>query len=122
VYASIAGVRAEPPLFVRSPAEEPSEATLASRAGDPHDDLPTPIGAELRAHWTVARSRFRDGQRYLAGRPVEPEWLGRCLREGLQPWRAAAAMELHLASAGRPSFPVLAPGPIQAALLAGREA
>lgn len=120
VYATITGVKVEPPLFVRSPTEDLSEALIAPHVGDPHGDLPTPIGGELRAHWAVARAHFHDGQRYLGGRPLEPTWLRQCLREGLQPWRRAAAIELHRASARGRLFPVLAPGPIQAALLRTR--
>jgi hypothetical protein len=118
VYATITGVKIEPPLFVRSPTPEPRESHIALHIGDPHDDLPTPIISELRANWAVTRSRFHDGQRYLGGRPLEPVWLHQCLRGGVQPWRAAAALELFHASVEERVFPVLAPGPVQMGLLA----
>jgi uncharacterized protein (TIGR02270 family) len=117
VYLSVTGVKADLPLFVRAPTPEPREEEIAPHLGDPNNDLPDPVIHELRAHWAGAEGRFRAGERYLGGQPLSPSWLAKCLREGLQPWRASAAMELALASAGSRLFPVLAPARAQRALL-----
>ena len=117
VYVTITGVKADPPLFVREPTREPHDDEVALHLGDPNDDLPTPMSDELQAHWAIARSQFREGERYLGGRPLTPAWLRQCLREGLQPWRASAAIELSLGSADKLLFPVFAPQRLQKALL-----
>lgn len=116
VFATITGVRLEPPLAVREPTIDPSDAVVARSVVDPWEDLPSPDVAALRARWEEVRSRFPAGERRLGGRVVEPVWIEECLRTGLQPWRASAALER--ARAGRGGlFPVRAPGQAQAALL-----
>lgn len=117
VYATITGARPEPPLFVRVPSEVPSNAGLAEHLQDPHRDLPSPVAEALREHWSAARLLFRDGERYLGGKPLDAAWLRRCLREGPQPWRASAAVELQRATGGNHLFSVLAPARAQLALL-----
>ncbi len=116
VFATITGVRLEPPLAVRAPTVDPSDALVARSVVDPWEDLPSPDAAALRARWEEVRSRFPAGERRLAGRVIDPVWIEECLRTGLQPWRASAALER--ARAGREGlFPVRAPGHAQAALL-----
>ena len=117
VYATITGARPEPPLFVRVPSEVPSNSGLAEHLGDPHRDLPAPVAEALREHWSAARLLLRDGKRYLGGKPLDSAWLRQCLREGPQPWRASAAIELQRALGGKVLFPILAPARAQLALL-----
>lgn len=117
VYATITGAKLESPLFVRAPSGVPSgvpaDSELAQHLGDPHRDVPQPALDALRAHWAAARPLFRDGERYLGGKPMDAAWLRECLRDGPQPWRASAALELQRAGATERLFPVLARGRAQ---------
>lgn len=117
VYATITGARPEAPLAVRPKALPPTAAQLERYLADPHADLPAPVPEALRAHWQAARLGLVDGARLLGGRPLDAAWTAECLQAGAQPWRASAALELALASPGRPLFPTRAPAPLQAARL-----
>lgn len=57
-------------------------------------DLPWPEPAAVRCWWQAQRPRFAGGQRYLAGLAVSPAAALQVLREGYQPERQAAAIEL----------------------------
>lgn len=117
-YATITGARLEPPLAVRVPTNDPPDDRIARLVADPFEDLPTPDGAALRAHWDGVRAGLQAGERRLGGRAIEPAWLAECLRAGAQPWRASAAVEIARTSARGGLFPVRAPARIQAAGLA----
>ena len=116
VFATITGARLEPPVAVRAPTIDPSDASLARAAADPFEDLPSPDASALRALWEELRPRFPAGERRLGGRGVEPGWVEACLRTAPQPWRESAAIERARGGRGAP-FCVHAPGYEQSARL-----
>ncbi len=117
VIATITGATLEPPLAVRVPTEDPPDDLVSRSVVDPWEDLPTPDSAALRSHWEQVRARFAPGERRLGGRAIEPAWIEHCLRTGVQPWRASAAVELLRAARGGGLFPVHAPARAQTAFL-----
>lgn len=118
VYASIAGARLEPPLAVRAPEDDPTDADVARRAADPYEDLPAPQVEAIHEHWHRVRRSVAPGERRLGGRLVEPSSLSELLWHGAQPSRARAAIELARTSASGDVFPVTAAGFTQSARLA----
>jgi uncharacterized protein (TIGR02270 family) len=87
---------------------------------DPDEGLPWPDPVRVEEWWHVHRSRFRSGHRYLAGISISRGSLASVLRHGLQPQRAAAAIELALERPGEPLFEVRAPGFRQLAAFGAR--
>lgn len=96
------------------PRDDPFDPDVAV---DPHDSLPWPNVAGVRAWWHAHRTRFSVGERYIAGQPLTEPWLERLLRCASQPVRRAAAVELAMRRPDAPLFEVRAPGFKQRALL-----
>ncbi len=116
VYATITGAALAPPLAVRVPTMGAGAPDIAARRRDVNRDLPAPDAEAIEAHWAGVTG-LAPGERYLGGRRLDQEWLGRCLRVGAQPWRRSAAVELLRQGAPGPLFPVEAPARRQAARL-----
>lgn len=85
---------------------------------DPDANLPWPNVAAVKRWWSHNRGRFSPRQRLLLGKPPTDAWCRDLLRHGYQRQRAAAALELALASPGKPLFAVRAPAFRQRRLLA----
>lgn len=98
-YSLITGAELVPPLVAARRA--PGVARFAP--------VPPPDPAALAAHWARVRERFPEGVRHLAGQRADRAWLERCLRDGPQPARWAAAEELLYTGATPTLFPVAAP-------------
>ncbi len=103
-----------PAGFSAGPTEEPEDEEVAM---DPDEDLPWPAPELIARWWDAHQGEFRNGVRYLAGKPLSREHLQQVLRTGLQRQRAAAAIELALLQPGQPLFAVRAPGFRQQKLL-----
>lgn len=103
-----------PAGFSAGPTEEPEDEEVAM---DPDEDLPWPAPELIARWWDAHQGEFRNGVRYLAGKPISREHLQQVLRTGLQRQRAAAAIELALLQPGQPLFAVRAPGFRQQKLL-----
>jgi len=82
---------------------------------DPDAHLPWPDAAGFAAWWHTNGPRFDDAQRYFAGRPITPEWLGEVLICGPLAWRPLAAEHLQRLTRG-PLFPTRLSAPAQRAL------
>jgi uncharacterized protein (TIGR02270 family) len=96
------------------PGDDPAEDDVAM---DPDEGLPWPDPVSVRHWWDENRSRFQGGTRHLLGVPITDDGLKIALREGRQPQRAAAALEIALRDPGQPLFNVKAPGFRQKRLL-----
>lgn len=105
IYASITGAALEPPLAVRGaqepkegelapPEDVPSDEVLERYLTDVHEDLPSPMMEPLREHWARVGSSFVPGDRRIMGKGLDAGALAALLREGPQPARASAAVEL----------------------------
>lgn len=105
-----------PPDFSAGPSDDPGDDNVAM---DPDEHLPWPNVDALSARCREAMGSMQRKTRYLCGKPITPEWLKVVLREGTQPDRAAAALELALHARTGPMFQVSAPGSRQRAALAG---
>jgi uncharacterized protein (TIGR02270 family) len=111
------GFEGHPPDgFDAGPSEDPADDDVAL---DPDENLPWPNEETLQQWWSEAQGEFRSDTRYMLGEPVTAESLWRALHTGRQRTRAAAAIELALASAGHPLFEVRAPAFRQLASLRG---
>lgn len=64
-------------------------------------DLPWPVRDRVRAWWEDHREDFKEGRRYLLGKPLGLEALHDCLEKGTQSQRASAALLLALHAPGR---------------------
>jgi uncharacterized protein (TIGR02270 family) len=104
-----------PEGFDAGPTENPEDEDVAM---DPDEDLPWPAAQLVADWWSKNQARFRNGTRYLAGKPIATDNLRQVLRTGFQRQRAAAAIELTLLHPGQPLFEVRAPGYWQQKLLA----
>lgn len=112
-FATITGVdfaalelTAEPPEGFRAgPTDDPGDEDVAI---DPDGDLPWPDRLAVDRWWRLHRRELRAGTRHLLGKPIAPEWLEEVLTRAAQPARAAAAVELCLASVRRVLFEVRA--------------
>jgi uncharacterized protein (TIGR02270 family) len=98
---------AQPAGFRAGPSDDPEDEDVAM---DPDMGLPWPDAEAVRGWWKKKSAELRPGTRYLAGKPMSAAWLHRVLREGSQPARAAAALELRMHHGGRGLFEVRAPG------------
>lgn len=104
------------------PAGEPFGPPVHGVAPAPLDlrpDLPLPDPKRVAAWWREHRGSWRLGVRYLAGRPVERSELKTVLRDGNQPQRRAAALELARAEPAACAYDTSRPGLEQARDLLG---
>jgi len=103
-----------PEGFKAGPTEEPEDEAVEM---DPDEDLPWPEPELIKTWWDKNKSQFKNGNRYLLGKPISAEHLQHVLRAGFQRQRAAAALELAILQSGKPLFEVRAPGFRQQKLL-----
>ncbi len=96
-----------PEGFEAGPTENPEDDDVGM---DPDEDLPWPEPERIAAWWKENKGRFKGGQRYILGEPMDPGSLERALRHGYQRQRAAAAIEIAMRNPGQPLFEVRAPG------------
>jgi uncharacterized protein (TIGR02270 family) len=82
-------------------------------------ELPWPEPTQVKEFWKMRRQSMVADRRYQAGRPVTSEEMERLLRDGTQPQRRAAALELALCGAHRELYSVRSPGLLQARDLLG---
>ncbi len=96
-----------PEGFEAGPTEDPEDEEIEL---DPDEDLPWPNPALFSDWWKANKSNFKDGTRYLVGKPITEEQCQHVLRYGYQRQRAAAALELAIMNPTVPLFNVCAPG------------
>ena len=96
-----------PEGFEAGPTESPEDEDVEL---DPDEDLPWPEPKLIREWWDSNKNAFRNGTRYLCGKPITEEQCQHVLRHGYQRQRAAAAIELVMMNPGQPLFEVRAPG------------
>ncbi len=77
---------------------------------DPDEDLPWPNPELISDWWNKNKGLFKNGTRYLLGKPITFEHLQQVLRIGFQRQRYAASIELAMMKPGQPLFEVCAPG------------
>jgi uncharacterized protein (TIGR02270 family) len=103
----------------RDPREDDEEYwAKAHEVLDVDGDLPYPAVEKVVLWWRANQHRFRPGQRYLCGCPIERDSLQNVLQEGKQRQRAAAALELALLQPTKPLLEVRARGDVQERSLA----
>ena len=85
--------------------------------GTPDEDLPWPNPELISSWWSKNKGNFKNGTRYLVGKPITDEQCQHVLRYGYQRQRAAAALELAIMNPSTPLFNVCAPGFRQKQLL-----
>ena len=96
-----------PEGFEAGPTESPEDEDVEM---DQDEDLPWPDPELISGWWEKNRGVFRNGTRYLLGKPISSEHLQHVLRHGFQRQRVAAAMELAMMHPGQTLFEVRAPG------------
>jgi uncharacterized protein (TIGR02270 family) len=103
-----------PEGFEAGPTENPEDENVEM---DSDEDLPWPEPELISEWWNKNKNNFRNGTRYLCGKPITEEQCQYVLRHGFQRQRAAAAIELAIMNPGQPLFEVRAPGFRQQKLL-----
>jgi len=103
-----------PEGFEAGPTENPEDEDVDM---DPDEDLPWPEPELISDWWNKNKNNFRNGMRYLCGKPITEEQCQHVLRHGYQRQRATAAIELAMMNPGQPLFEVRAPGFRQQKLL-----
>ncbi len=96
-----------PDDFETEPTEDPGDENVAL---DPDKNLEWPDPERVRSWWENRAASFRQGTRYLCGRPISDEHCRYVLKEGYQRQRIAAAYELALLNPDAPLFEWRAPG------------
>jgi uncharacterized protein (TIGR02270 family) len=84
---------------------------------DPDEDLPWPEPQLIKDWWNNNKRLFKNGVKYLLGKPISPGHLQQVLITGFQRQRVAAAIEMAIVHSGQPLFEVRAPGFHQKQLL-----
>ncbi len=105
----------KPDKFDAGLNEDPNDPYVAM---DEDESLPWPSEGLIQAWWSRESYRFDMRNRYLCGLLITDETLAMTLRNGYQPERASAALELALSHPARPMFPVHAHARRQYELLA----
>lgn len=105
-----------PDGFEAGPTEEPEDEEVEM---DPDEDLPWPAPELIRNWWHQHKSEFKNGSRYLLGKPISKDSLQHGLVHGFQRQRASAAIELALQNPTAALFEVRAPGFRQQKILSG---
>ena len=103
-----------PEGFEAGPTEEPEDEDVEL---DPDEDLPWPEPELVHKWWSENKNNFRNGTRYLCGKPISEQQCQHVLRYGYPRQRAAAAIVLVMMKPGQPLFEVRAPGFRQQKLL-----
>ncbi|MDG6025323.1 MAG: TIGR02270 family protein [Candidatus Brocadia sp.] len=103
-----------PEGFEAGPTESPEDEDVEM---DPDEDLPWPKPELIQDWWKKNSNKFKNGTRYLLGKPITSENLQQALKTGRQRQRYAAALELSLMQPGLPLFEVRVPGYRQKQLL-----
>ena len=103
-----------PDGFEAGPTENPEDDNVQM---DNDEDLPWPDHDLIYKWWNDKKQNYRNGSRYLCGKPISVNQCQHVLRHGYQRQREAAALELAMMQPGRPLFPVKAPGFRQKKLL-----
>ncbi|WP_437661591.1 TIGR02270 family protein [Sorangium sp. So ce1182] len=94
-----AKLRGAPPQGSRSgPSDDPEDEDVAM---DPDESLPWPDREKVTEWWRGRGGEFRRGTRYLLGRPMGVDSIEDVLRNGSQPARLGAAVELAMRRARR---------------------
>jgi hypothetical protein len=96
-----------PEGFEAGPTENPEDENVEM---DPDEDLPWPNPELILGWWNKNKGLFKNGTRYLLGKPITFEHLQQVLRIGFQRQRYAASIELAMMKPGQPLFEVCAPG------------
>ena len=96
-----------PEGFEAGPTEEPEDEDVEM---DADEDLPWPEPNLISEWWGKNKNNYRNGTRYLCGKPISEDQCQHVLRHGYQRQRAAAALELAMMHPGKPLFEVRAPG------------
>jgi uncharacterized protein (TIGR02270 family) len=103
-----------PEGFEAGPTENPEDEDVEM---DPDEDLPWPEPELIYEWWHKNKNNYKNGTRYLCGKPIIDQQCHHVLRHGYQRQRAAAAIELPILKSGLPLFEVRAPGFRQQKLL-----
>ena len=96
-----------PDGFEAGPSENPEDEDVEL---DPDEDLPWPEHELIHKWWNDNKQNFRNGTRYLCGKPISEKQCQHVLKYGYQRQREAAATELAMMKPGQPLFFVQAPG------------
>ena len=97
----------KPEGFEAGPMENPEDENVEM---DADEDLPWPDPRLIEKWWATHRIEFRNGTRYLCGKPMAVDSLKDVLKVGRQRQRRAAAIELAMRQPGTPLFNYSAPG------------
>jgi uncharacterized protein (TIGR02270 family) len=120
--SAVTGLTIRGPLAGKAPegfsAGPTSDSADSDVALDPDEHLPWPEPSALEARCRDAIASMARGVRHTEGKPTTPERLQLVLRQGTQPRRASAALELLLRTKAGPLFPVRAPAARQRSALA----
>jgi uncharacterized protein (TIGR02270 family) len=103
-----------PALEEAGPSDDPEEEDVAE---DGDEGWPWPDAAAVERWWGRRRGDFVAGKRYVGGRIVDFEGVAEVLRAGIQPARAAAAVERCVLKPRQGLFEVRARGDRQRAEL-----
>ncbi len=97
-FSTITGVDLLQMSLTAPPPDEPDETAMEGESPIFAEDinLPQPDADKVQQHWQQIGQHFNKGERYLLGRPPQPEWLQHILMRGRQRHRMAAATELAL--------------------------
>jgi uncharacterized protein (TIGR02270 family) len=106
--------RDAPQGFESGPTDNPEDEDVEL---DPDENLAWPDPELIAKWWSAHQGEFKDGIRYLLGKPITVEWMQEVLRLGRQRQRAAAALEMAILKPGQPLFNIKAPGFRQEQLL-----
>jgi uncharacterized protein (TIGR02270 family) len=98
-------------------SEQPEAEKTPEEETDPDENLHWPDPRLVQKWWDRNKGGFAPGVRHLAGKAISKESLEEILRQGKQPERAAAALELALRQPEQGLFEVRAPARRQQQLL-----
>jgi uncharacterized protein (TIGR02270 family) len=96
-------------------SEDPADANVDV---DPSEGLPWPDPAKVETWWGSYGHRFRRGERYFMGAPIDRQHCAEVLKHGYHRQRVLAAHYLCLLDPGTPLFNTSAPAWRQQKLLA----
>lgn len=101
----------QPSLPPAQPSDDPDDENVEL---DPDENLPVPDPTRMAMWWRANSRKFPPGQRYVLGIPLyAADALTNALRNGSQPQRAGAALDLALRVPGSPVFEIRARANLQ---------